>query len=137
MPVFVRPGTILPIGPVVQSTNETPHGSLTLRIYAGNACAGHLYLDDGKTYAYRNGPSLRMDFDCQVTADSLRLRVGEHIGSYPAWWRQIGIEIYGWQPRKHIARLDGSIVDAAIRSLAGKFELTIPDNGRGSVLEVE
>jgi alpha-glucosidase len=137
LPVFVRAGAILPIAPLVQSTNETPQGPLTLRVYAGDACAGHLYLDDGKTYAYKTGASLRMDFHCEVTADGLRVRLGEHEGSYPAWWQQIRIEIYGWSPRKHTARLDGTSVEAAMSSSPGKLALTIKDNGRGAVLDIE
>jgi alpha-glucosidase len=137
LPVFVRAGAILPIAPLVQSTNETPQGPLTLRVYAGDACAGHLYLDDGKTYAYKTGASLRMDFHCEVTADGLRVRLGEHEGSYPAWWQQIRIEIYGWSPRKHTARLDGTSVEAAMSSSPGKLALTIKDNGRGAVLDLE
>ncbi len=137
LPVFVRAGAILPIAPLVQSTNETPQGPLTLRVYAGDECVGHLYLDDGKTYAYKNGDNLRMDFHCEVTADGFRLRVGEHKGSYPAWWQEIRIEIYGWSPRKHIALLDGSRMDAAMSSSSGKLALTVPDNGRGAVLELK
>jgi alpha-glucosidase len=137
LPVFVRAGAILPIAPLVQSTNEMPQGPLTLRVYAGDACAGHLYLDDGKTYAYKTGASLRMDFHCEVTADGLRLRLGEHEGSYPAWWQQISIEIYGWSPIKHSARLDGRSIDATMRSSSGKLVLTIPDRGRGAVLDLE
>jgi len=135
--VFVRGGAILPIAPLTQSTDDTPRGPLTLRVYAGDACAGHLYLDDGKTYAYKTGASLRMDFHCEVTANGLRLRLGEHEGSYPAWWQQISVEIYGWSPIKHTARLDGSTLETAMNSSSGKLSLTIKDNGRGAVLELE
>jgi hypothetical protein len=48
---LVREGTILPIAPLVQSTNEKPQVPLTLRIYAGNDCVGHIYVDDGTTCA--------------------------------------------------------------------------------------
>jgi alpha-glucosidase len=139
LPVFVRGGAILPIAPLVQSTNETPQGALILRVYAGDACAGHLYLDDGKTYAYQAGGSLRMDFRCEATADGLRLYLGEHKGSYPAWWKQVSFEIYGWSPSQHTALLDGSRVDQAmiIIPASGKLALTIPDNGRGEVLELK
>jgi alpha-glucosidase len=124
LPVFVRAGAILPIAPLTQSTNETPKGP-------------HLYVDDGKTYAYKNGASLRMDFNCEVTADGFRLRLGEHKGSYPAWWQQIRIEIYGWSSRMHTARLNGSSVDLAAGPSAGALALTVPDNGRGAVLELQ
>jgi alpha-glucosidase len=136
LPVFVRAGTILPLAPVVQSTDETPQGPLTLRVYAGDACAGHLYLDDGKTYAYQNGASLRMDFNCEVTADGLKLTLGKHEGSYPAWWRQIHIEVYGWLPREDKARVDGKNIDIEVSSPSGNMALTIPDNETGSLLEL-
>ena len=137
VPVFVRAGTILPMAPLVQSTNEIPQGPLTLRIYAGDECAGHLYLDDGKTYDYIKGASLRMEFQCEVTADSLRVHLGKHQGSYPAWWRQIRLEIYGWLPHEHTARLDGKSIDAEISSYAGGLALTIPDNEQGELLELK
>jgi alpha-glucosidase len=136
LPVFVRPGAILPIAPLVQSTNETPQGPLTLRVYAGDRCAGRVYLDDGKTYAYTRGASLSMDFACEVTANALSLHLGEHKGSYPAWWQQISIEIYGWTPRAHKARLNGSNIEAPVGP-SGNLVLTIPDDGRGSMLELE
>jgi alpha-glucosidase len=137
LPVFVRGGAILPIAPLLQSTNEIPQGPLTLRVYSGDACAGHLYLDDGKTNAYKSGASLRMDFHCEVTADGLRLSLGEHKGSYPAWWQQLRVEIYGWTPRKRTARLNGQASDATIESSPNKVALTIPDDGRGEVLDLE
>jgi alpha-glucosidase len=138
LPVFVRAGAILPMAPLVQSTGEKPQGPLTLRVYAGDACAGRLYLDDGTTYAYKTGASLRMEFRCEITGDgSLRLHLGEHQGSYPAWWRQVRIEIYGWSPRERTARLDGSDIDLAMVASSGSSVVTIPDNGVGAVLELK
>jgi alpha-glucosidase len=138
LPVFVRAGAILPMAPLVQSTDEVPQGPLTLRVYAGDGCAGNLYLDDGKTYDYKNGSSMRMEFRCEVTADGFRLILGRHEGSYAAWWAQIRIEVYGWQPRQHTVRLDGQKFEAEIRSSSStSFALTIPDNGKGERLELD
>jgi alpha-glucosidase len=137
LPVFVRAGAILPMAPLVQSTDEAPHGPLTLRVYTGDGCAGNLYLDDGKTYDYKNGSSMRMEFRCEVTANGFRLILGKHEGSYAAWWAQIRIEVYGWQPRQHTVRLDGQNFEAEILSSSSSFALTIPDNGKGERLELE
>jgi alpha-glucosidase len=137
LPVFVRGGAILPIAPLTQSTNEIPQGDLTLRVYSGDECAGHLYLDDGKTYAYKTGASLRMDFHCEVNPDGIQIRLGEHNGSYPAWWQQIRIEIYGWSPREHAVRLNGRSTDVMVDLLPNRVALTIPDDGRGEVLELK
>jgi alpha-glucosidase len=141
LPVFVRGGAILPIAPLVQSTNEVPQGPLTLRVYAGSSCAGHLYEDDGKTYAYTNGRWLRMDFDCQVDPDRLQVKLGEHKGSYPAWWHEIRIEIYGWTPKKRVARVNGAAMgtglDSFLNSSGGRLVLTLADDGRGAILDLE
>lgn len=84
LPVFVRAGSILPIAPVVQNTGTAPTGPLTLRIYAGEQCGGDLYNDDGKTYEYRRGAYLRVHFECNVTPESMLLKISAHEGSYPA-----------------------------------------------------
>src|SRR5580700_215666 len=137
LPVFVHAGAILPVAPLTQSTSEVPQGALTLRVYAGDKCAGHLYLDDGKTYAYKTGASLRMDFQCEVSSDGILVRIGKHEGSYPAWWQQIRVEIYGWSPRKRTIRLNGGKTDAVMDVSKTSVALTIPDGGRGELVELE
>jgi alpha-glucosidase len=96
LPVFVREGTILPMEPLTQSTEETPQGALTLRVYPGKNCKGSVYLDDGKTLAYQHGDSLRVEFSCAVNSDGIAVHLGEHQGKFRAWWNQIHLEIYGW-----------------------------------------
>ena len=95
LPVFVRPGAILPIEPLVQSTAEQPQGPLTLRVFPGPDCRGKLYQDDGVTFAYKHGESLRMNFTCDVSADGIAVHIGRHEGRYPAWWKEIIVEVNG------------------------------------------
>jgi alpha-glucosidase len=113
LPVFVRGGTILPMQPLVQSTNEIPAGPLELRVYTGDpgenrTCSGSLYLDDGKTQAYRHGDFLRIAFTCAVENGTLHIHIGPHQGTYPVWWKQIHTDIYGWTPKSTNAQLDGT-----------------------------
>ncbi|HEX4155876.1 MAG TPA: glycoside hydrolase family 31 protein [Acidobacteriaceae bacterium] len=128
LPVFVRGGAILPIEPLVQSTNEMPHGPLTLRIYAGPACRGSLYLDDGHTYAFQQGDFLRMSFTCQVSADTLAIRISRQ-GSYRAWWKDLRLEVYGWQPRKGIALKGGEPEPLSLQRSGEASVLNLPDSG--------
>ena len=131
LPVFVRGGSILPMAPLTQGTDETPKGPLTLRIYAGDPCVGELYLDDGKTYAFEHGSYLRANFTCQITSDGLRVRIGAHEGSYPAWWKQVHIEAYGWKPVRGEVTI-GSGKDSAPLTRAGEgFSFELPDDGKG------
>lgn len=54
IPVFVRAGSILPLGAPVQSTNEK-QAIEKIRIYPGTDAHFLLYSDDGRTYAYEQG----------------------------------------------------------------------------------
>jgi len=54
-PLFVRAGTILPLGPVRQYVSEKVDGPLQLLIYPGADGAFSLYEDDGTSFNYRQG----------------------------------------------------------------------------------
>jgi alpha-glucosidase len=137
LPVFVRGGSILPVAPVVQSTSETPQGPLTLRVYVGDQCSGELYQDDGKTYAYRRGVYLRMKFRCEKTPEGLHLKIGAHEGSYPAWWKDIHAEIYGWTPRKDEVVVNAGKIPAHIEHESARVGLMIEDNGTGADVQLQ
>ncbi len=55
MPLFVKEGTILPVGPPVQYTEEKPNAPLTLYVYTGNNAYFSLYEDEGDNYRYEQG----------------------------------------------------------------------------------
>jgi alpha-glucosidase len=137
LPVFVRAGSILPLEPLVQSTSETPEGPLTLRVYAGDACGGDLYLDDGKSYAFERGDSLRMHFSCKVTPDGLQLTMGEHEGAYPAWWKHIRAEIIGWTPKQNKIQLNNQNVELPVEKLPQGFSVNLDDDGKGIQLQLQ
>jgi alpha-D-xyloside xylohydrolase len=54
LPLFVRAGSILPMGVPVESTNE-PQALQEVRVYPGRDASFDLYNDDGSTYAYETG----------------------------------------------------------------------------------
>ncbi len=85
LPVYVRAGAILPVQPLVQSTEERLSGPLTLRVYVGDDCRGSLYADDGNSFAYTRGEFLRESFTCAVTANELSVQVSPREGSFAPW----------------------------------------------------
>jgi alpha-glucosidase len=137
LPVFVRAGSILPIAPIVQSTNQTPQGPLTLRIYVGDRCAGSLYQDDGKTYAFHHGAYLKMNFSCEITAQGLRLTLSPHDGSYPAWWKEIHAEVYGWSAKQDRVFAHDQELPIHIEHGPQSISFTLPDDGKGQEVEVK
>ncbi len=136
LPVFVRAGSILPIAPVVQSTNEIPKGALTLRVYVGDRCSGELYLDDGKTYAFQHGVYLRAKFSCEKTADGLRVTVSPHEGSYPAWWKEIHAEIYGWSSKQGKVFANEKEIPVHLDRDLYSIGFAFADDGNGTEVEV-
>jgi len=38
---------------------------------------------------------LRMQFSCEVSADSIKVHIGQHEGSYHPWWSELRLEVYG------------------------------------------
>jgi alpha-glucosidase len=141
LPVYVRAGSILPMEPLVQSTSEIPDGPLTLRVYTGSFCSGDLYLDDGKSYAFEHGDSLRMHFGCKVTPDGLELSIGAHQGRYAAWWKQIRVEVLGWTPRQNKVLVKNHGPDhtapLAMENLSQGVLVTVDDDGKGIDLQLQ
>jgi alpha-D-xyloside xylohydrolase len=81
LPLFVRAGSILPMGPALQYSNEKPADPLELRVYKGANGAFTLYEDEGDNYNYEKGMHATIAFtwdDAQKT-----LHIGARDGSFP------------------------------------------------------
>jgi len=80
IPSYVRAGTILPLGPVLQSTAQGAEDPLEVRVYPGADAGFTLYEDDGATYAYEKGAASHIPMHWN---DSTRtLTVGSRTGSF-------------------------------------------------------
>jgi len=138
--VYVRGGSILPLQPLIQSTDEIPVGPLELRIYPGQQCAGSLYLDDGHTFRYQRGEFLRQTFSCTCESDanSVRVDFGARQGTYTPWWKTVDVVIYDWPSKQADATLSNSTLplktsyDAARRAL----HILMPDSRKETELRV-
>ena len=56
LPIFVRAGSILPLGDAIESTSQVQKIA-KVRVYPGADAEFVVYQDDGTTYAYENGDS--------------------------------------------------------------------------------
>lgn len=81
IPLYVRAGTILPLGPDLQYANEKPADPIELRVYRGASGAFTIYEDAGDGYGYEKGAfatiSLRWDEAKQT------LTIGKRRGDFP------------------------------------------------------
>jgi alpha-glucosidase (family GH31 glycosyl hydrolase) len=92
VPLYVRAGTILPIAPVRQSTDEPVDGPLTLRVYSGADGRFQLYEDDGVSFAHQRGDWMGIDFAWDDRGRRLTLRLADGARMRPPLERQIEIE---------------------------------------------
>jgi alpha-glucosidase/alpha-D-xyloside xylohydrolase len=61
MPLHVRAGSVLPIGPVKQFVEQPTDTPLTVVVYPGADGTTTIYEDDGKSFAYRKGDEMRLE----------------------------------------------------------------------------
>jgi alpha-D-xyloside xylohydrolase len=81
MPLFVRAGSIVPVGPEIQYTGEKPGGDITLLVFTGANGGFELYEDDGLSYGYEKGEFARIPL--RFDAASGALTIGARAGSFP------------------------------------------------------
>ena len=81
VPMFVRAGSILPLGPEMQYVGEKAWDNLELRLYPGADGKFTLYEDEGDNYNYEKGQYATITF---LWNDKARtLTIGERKGNYP------------------------------------------------------
>jgi len=81
LPLLVRAGAIVPMGPVVQHTGERPLDELTLLVYPEGTSAFELYEDDGRTHGYRRGHYALTRVECAAAPGAVTVRIGEPVGA--------------------------------------------------------
>ncbi len=81
VPMFVRAGSIVPLGPVMQHVGEKQWDNLELRVYPGADASFTLYEDEGDSYNYEKG--IYSNIPISWNERSRTLTIGERKGTYP------------------------------------------------------
>ena len=81
IPLYIRAGSILPLGPQIEYTRQKPADNIRLYIYEGRDATYTLYEDEGTNYGYEAGRYANITF----TYDNARriLTVSPREGSFP------------------------------------------------------
>lgn len=80
MPLYIKEGTILPLGPEIQYTGEKPADPITLVVYTGKNGSFELYEDENINYNYEKGKFTKIPF--QYDEKSKTLTIGDRVGSF-------------------------------------------------------
>lgn len=110
IPLFVRAGSILPMGGDIQSTAEESAEPVTLIVYAGADGSFTLYEDEGTNYNYEKGrySMIPMKYDSATST----LSIGDRKGSYD-----------GMQEKRifNVVKIDAASPCGASHNLQGKY----------------
>jgi len=81
LPVYVRAGSIVPMGPAVHYVTERPDAPYEIRIFPGADAKFTIYEDDGETYDYEKGQHAIYDLVWHDAAQALT--IGAREGAFP------------------------------------------------------
>ena len=95
MPLYVRAGAILPLGPVKQYTGEKVDAPLTLIVYPGADGTFTLYEDDGATFNYQRGEFTKIQINWNNARRTLALRLANGAKRLPPQPRKLEVRIAG------------------------------------------
>jgi alpha-D-xyloside xylohydrolase len=91
IPLYVRAGAILPMGPEIEYANEKPEGPIDLRVYRGADGSFDLYQDAGDSYDYEKGAHTIIALRWSEATRTLTL--GARNGTYPEMPAKLRFEI--------------------------------------------
>ena len=77
MPIFVKAGSIIPVGPEIQHTAEKQDGPIDIYVYTGKDGDFALYEDEGTNYGYEQGQFSSIRFTWSEEANSLTIHARE------------------------------------------------------------
>ena len=81
MPLYVREGSIVPVGPAMEWSDEKQADDILLAVYAGRDARFVLYEDENVNYGYEKGRFARIPLEWDE--GSWTLTVGPREGSFP------------------------------------------------------
>jgi alpha-glucosidase (family GH31 glycosyl hydrolase) len=149
IPLFARGGAIIPMGPVMQRTDERPLDDLTLLVYPGAPAAGDgvwsgvgvLYEDDGATRAHQRGEYARTEIRSAFDDDAVLVEIdaaqGEYAGQPAA--RDITVRIWSQrQPSRVTVQRGGRADDTALWEHDGQtwLQVSVPQVDRRETVTV-
>ncbi len=111
IPLYVRAGSILPLGPVKQHAYEKSSEPLSISIYPGADASFLLYEDDGKSFAYRKGEWMGMQLGWNEARHALTLRLAEGSRMLPPLRRDIEVKLNG---NKQLIAFDGHPIEVRL-----------------------
>jgi alpha-D-xyloside xylohydrolase len=123
IPLYVKAGSILPLGPAMQYSSEKPQDPVELRIYRGANGSFTLYEDDGASYGYEQGQFSQIPISWNDSLQSLTL--GARQGTFPGL---IGARTFHivWVDSGHGVGINEDATDLTVNYSGGRVTVSPP-----------
>jgi alpha-glucosidase (family GH31 glycosyl hydrolase) len=93
MPLYIRAGSILPLGPVKQFTGEKVEQPLSVSIFPGGDASFLLYEDDGISFNYSKGEWMGIQMDWHDVNRTLTLQLAAGSRMLPPLHRNLEVKL--------------------------------------------
>jgi alpha-glucosidase (family GH31 glycosyl hydrolase) len=113
IPLYIRAGAILPMGPLKQYTWEDVDGPLSLHVHPGADGSFSLYEDDGKTFDFRKGAFMRMNIAWNDRDRKLAIRLAKGARMLDSKPRAITLHVTGESARRDVL-FHGSAIEVKL-----------------------
>jgi alpha-D-xyloside xylohydrolase len=112
MPLYVRAGSILPLGPELQYSTEKPEDPIELRVFAGADGDFLFYEDENDGYNYEKGSFATIAFHWDDASHTLT--IGDRSGSFPGVLQSRTFHVVFVSPGKGTGIAAASSVDKTV-----------------------
>ena len=106
VPMFVRAGSILPLGPEMQYVGEKSWDNLEIRVYPGADGTFTLYEDEGDSYNYERGVFSTITFTWNDKAR--KLTIGARKGEFPGMLKSRQFTVVMPDGHQQVVSYDGT-----------------------------
>ncbi len=107
MPLYVRAGAIIPMGPLKQYTSQPMEGPLSITIYPGADGSFELFEDDGTSFEYRRGEWMGISMRWSDRDRRLTLSLAPGSRMRPPLTRAVEVRVAG-RPGLRTAKFSGN-----------------------------
>lgn len=146
VPLFVRSGAIIPMGPTMQSTMQFKPNYLDVNCWPEGNSSFTLYEDEGEGWNYTNGVYAAVTFTSARTTTNWDFTIGARQGSYSPGHTNYYVYVYNPGTVQDVI-LNGSTL-AQVPNLTngstgwlmtgdGKLAIKLVDNGAAQVVHVD
>ncbi len=124
IPLFVRAGSIIPLGPEIEYADQKPAGPIELRIFRGADGKFELYEDEGDTYNYEKGAHALISI--RWSEANKTLVIGDRDGQYPGMSKEFSLNIVWVSPGHGVGEAVEAKPDRVVNYVGNAISVQAP-----------